>query len=330
MEPKPKQHDEYGHEDLVDTFLKLKHINRNVFSSTHQLPGRKDGHRVYGGQVVGQALMAANNTIDPSFHPHSLHCQFLAPADKSIPIVYEVTRVRDGRSFATRLVQAKQHKSTVFTTSISFQKMEPDSIRHEPEMPNVPPPEECEDVRTLLKRMLDDPRSISPEGKLAVAQYRRVLELPDIFGIKVITPRKYINMPTNRPMKFAIWVRSLTPLGDDEHLHHCVAAFISDVAPVGTPLFANAAAGFRLGMAASLDHSMWIHRPDFRIDNDWVLYETESPIGAASRALIHGKMWTRDGRLVLSTAQEILLREERSLENGDAEEIARRGSLMPT
>ncbi|CAD5231227.1 unnamed protein product [Bursaphelenchus okinawaensis] len=138
-----------------------------------------------------------------------------------------------------------------------------------------------------------------------------------------------VHQCSDEPANEVCWVKSLTPLGDDEHLHHCVAAFISDVAPVGTPLFANAAAGFRLGMAASLDHSMWIHRLDFRIDNDWVLYETESPVAAASRALIHGKMWTRDGRLVLSTAQEILLREDRANENGSVSE-SRKSSLVPT
>lgn len=101
-----------------------------------------------------------------------------------------------------------------------------------------------------------------------------------MFGIKIINPRYYINMPTDQPMKFAIWVKSLTHLGENErHLQHCVAAFISDVAPIGTPLCANSAAGFKLGMAASLDHSMWIHRCDFRIDDDWVLYETESTVG---------------------------------------------------
>ena len=102
-------------------------------------------------------------------------------------------------------------------------------------------------------------------------------------------------------------------LGPGGPVHQCVAAFISDVAPVGTPIAAHAASGFQLGMAASLDHTMWFHRPDFRIDDDWVLYETESTIAAGGRALIHGKMWTRDGRLVLSTAQEILVRGQREI-----------------
>jgi len=223
--------------------------------------------------------------------------------------VYEVIRVRDGRSFCSRIVQAKQHDSTVFTAQISFHVSEPDSISHMTRMPAVPTPNECEDAHAFFQRLLENPESVSPQGKLAAAAYRKILELPRMFGVKIINPRYYINMPTDQPMKFAIWVRSLTRLGDDErHLHHCVAAFISDVAPIGTPLCANSAAGFKLGMAASLDHSMWIHRYNFRIDDDWVLYETESTIGAAGRALIHGKMWTRDGRMILSTAQEILIR----------------------
>jgi acyl-CoA thioesterase II len=135
-------------------------------SSTHQLPRRKDGQRVYGGQVVGQvikhlikstvyfqALMAANATIDHQlFHPHSFHCQFISAADKDTPIIYDVIRVRDGRSFCSRIVQAKQNESTVFTAQISFQKPEPDSICHMAEMPNVPGPEECEDAEAFFKR----------------------------------------------------------------------------------------------------------------------------------------------------------------------------------
>ncbi|KAH7699696.1 Protein F25E2.3, partial [Aphelenchoides avenae] len=226
-------------------------------------------------------------------------------------IVYKVTRVRDGRSFATRLVKAIQNGQTIFTTLISYQVIEPDSIKHQASMPEVPPPDECESSEEFFERLLNKPETVSEAGKRAADAYRRVLDLPHVFGVKIITPKEFIAMPTDRPMKFAIWVRSKTPVGEDEHLHHCVAAFISDVAPVGTPIAANAAAGFRLGMAASLDHSMWIHRPNFRIDEDWMLYETESTVAAAGRALIHGKMWTRDGRLVLSTAQEILVRGER-------------------
>uniref|UniRef100_A0A914CUG9 Peptidase S54 rhomboid domain-containing protein n=1 Tax=Acrobeloides nanus TaxID=290746 RepID=A0A914CUG9_9BILA len=282
-----------------------------VKCSTHQLPGRKDGRRIYGGQVVGQALMAANRTIDQIFHPHSLHCQFIYPADKDRPLIYEVTRVSDGRSFCTRLVKAIQNGKTVFTTLISFQKIEPDSISHSEPMPEVPSPEECESSTEFFNRILNNPDTISKEGIRAVSEYKKVLDMPDLlFSVKMITPRKYIQVPLDRPMKFAIWVKSNALLGDDEHLHHCVAAFISDVAPIGTPLFAHAGAGFKLGMAASLDHTMWIHRPDFRIDEDWVLYETESTIAAGGRALIHGKMWTRDGRMVLSTAQEIVIRGE--------------------
>uniref|UniRef100_A0AC34F5T2 Acyl-CoA thioesterase n=1 Tax=Panagrolaimus sp. ES5 TaxID=591445 RepID=A0AC34F5T2_9BILA len=162
------------------------------------------------------------------------------------------------------------------------------------------------------KILLDHPETVSPEGVLAVDAYRKVLDLPNIFKVKMITPKKYLHAALDKPLKFALWVRSHATIGDDKHLHHCVAAFISDIAPVGTPIVPHAACGFRLGMAASLDHSMWIHHPDFRIDNDWLLYETESTVAAGGRALIHGKMWSRDGRLVLSTAQEIVVRAEKS------------------
>ena len=272
------------------------------------MPGRKDGNRVYGGQVVGQALMAANKTIDPKFHPHSIHCQFIAAGDVSRSLIYDVTRVRDGRSFCSRLVKALQNGNIIFTTIISFQVMEKGSLSHQTPMPDVPNPDECEDSQDFFKRLIENPETVSPEGVLAVDAYKKVLDLPNVFKVKFINPREYLHLPLDQPQKFAIWVKSNTNIGSDEHLHHCVAAFISDVAPVGTPIVANASHGFRLGMAASLDHSMWIHHPDFHVDDDWLLYETESSIAAGGRALIHGKMWTRDGRMVLSTAQEIVVR----------------------
>ncbi|CAI4227366.1 unnamed protein product [Auanema sp. JU1783] len=294
--------------DLLDTFLKLEELDTDLYRSTHQLRGRKAHNRVYGGQVVGQALMAANRTVDKGLFAHSLHCYFIQQADAERPLVYEVSRVRDGRSFSTRLVKARQNGQTVCTCSVSYQKMEEDSISHQQQIPSVPPPEDCEDSKDFMNRLINNPATVSEQGKRAVAAYQQILDIPKTFQVRLITPQKYVQVPLNQPMKFACWVKNNTEIGDDEQLHHCVAAFISDVAPVGTPIAAHAAAGFKLGMAASLDHTMWFHRPDFKIDNDWVLYETESTIAAGGRALIHGKMWTRDGRLVLSTAQEILVR----------------------
>ncbi|KAI6231586.1 Ribosomal protein L37/S30 family-containing protein [Aphelenchoides besseyi] len=308
----PQMSENFTHDDLLKTFLKLKSLGDDKFCSTHQLPGKKGGRRVYGGQVVGQALMAANATAPPGFHCHSLHCNFLAAADKDIPINYTVIRARDGRSFCSRLVQAHQKDSCVFTAQISFHVEEADSICHSPEMPKLTAPEECESSTAFFKRLIDNPDSVSEGGKKAAEAYRQILHLPEVFDVRIITPREFVHMPTNRPMKFALWVRCNAKMGDANfRVHHCIAAFISDCAPVGTPICANAAAGFQLGMAASLDHSMWIHRQSFRMDEDWLLYETESTVGAGGRALIHGRMWTRKGELVLSTAQEILVRGER-------------------
>ncbi|KAI6180455.1 Rom-5 [Aphelenchoides besseyi] len=307
----PQMSENFTHDDLLKTFLKLKSLGNDKFCSTHQLPGKKNGRRVYGGQVVGQALMAANATAPPGFHCHSLHCNFLAAADKDIPINYTVIRARDGRSFCSRLVQAHQKDTCVFTAQISFHVEEADSISHSPEMPKLPPPEDCESSTAFFQRLIENPDSVSEGGKKAAEAYRQILHLPELFDVRIIKPREFVHMPTNRPMKFAIWVRCNAEMGDANfRVHHCIAAFISDCAPVGTPICANAAAGFQLGMAASLDHSMWIHRQSFRMDQDWLLYETESTVGAGGRALIHGRMWAR-GELVLSTAQEILVRGER-------------------
>ncbi|KAI6204627.1 Rom-5 [Aphelenchoides besseyi] len=288
----PQMSENFTHDDLLKTFLKLKSLGDDKFWI--------------------QALMAANATAPPGFHCHSLHCNFLAAADKDIPINYTVIRARDGRSFCSRLVQAHQKDSCVFTAQISFHVEEADSICHSPEMPKLTAPEECESSTAFFKRLIDNPDSVSEGGKKAAEAYRQILHLPEVFDVRIITPREFVHMPTNRPMKFALWVRCNAKMGDANfRVHHCIAAFISDCAPVGTPICANAAAGFQLGMAASLDHSMWIHRQSFRMDEDWLLYETESTVGAGGRALIHGRMWTRKGELVLSTAQEILVRGER-------------------
>ncbi|CAJ0962258.1 unnamed protein product, partial [Mesorhabditis belari] len=297
--------------DLLNTFLDLEELDTDLYRSTHQLRGRKAHNRVYGGQVVGQALMAAHRTIDSEFKAHSLHCNFLYAADADRPLLYQVSRIRDGRSFATRLVRAKQGGRAIFSSSISFQKIEPDSITHQQRIPDVPPPEECEDAQDFLRRLIADPKTVSVEGQRAAEAYQQVLDFPKTFRIKFIKPRAYVQGALDEPMKFAVWVKNNALLGEVEHIHHCVAAFISDIAPIGTPIAIHAAKGFRLGMAASLDHSMWIHHHDFKIDDDWVLYETESTIAAACRALIHGKMWTRDGRMVLSSTQEILIRGQR-------------------
>uniref|UniRef100_A0A914PDS5 Acyl-CoA thioesterase-like N-terminal HotDog domain-containing protein n=1 Tax=Panagrolaimus davidi TaxID=227884 RepID=A0A914PDS5_9BILA len=139
-------------DELLKTFLNLEEIDVNIYRSTHLLPGRKDGRRVYGGQVVGQALMAANNTISSEFHPHSLHCQFIAPGDISRPIIYDVTRIRDGKSFCSRLVKALQNGTIIFTMIISFHISEPDSIKHQEPIPELSPPDECEDATDFFKR----------------------------------------------------------------------------------------------------------------------------------------------------------------------------------
>jgi acyl-CoA thioesterase-2 len=176
---------------------------------------------------------------------------------------------------------------------------------------DIPPPDECDDASVFIERYFNNPQALSAEGRLALEAYRKVLDFPTTFDIKIVNARKNIQVDIGGPLKSQVWIKARQLLGPNASLHHCVAAFISDITPIGTPIGAHAGTGFQLGMAASLDHSMWLHRPDRLRMDEWVFYETISTAAAGARALIHGQMWSRDGLLLLSTSQEILVRAQR-------------------
>ena len=275
-------------DDLVD-LLDLEPIEVNIFRG---ISPKEDRQRVFGGQVAGQALVAAGRTVSAGT-VHSLHAYFLRPGDPSVPILYEVDRIRDGRSFTTRRVVAIQHGHAIFNLSASFHVREA-GFDHQLPMPPVPEPET---LPTFAERM-------APWRERLGDWYTRPRPI-DTRHVDVLPADRKRPLPPHQ----LVWFRADGKLPDDPLLHACVVAYASDLTLLDTTTLPHDVSGFedhgRL-MMASLDHAMWFHRP-FRAD-DWLLYDQKSPTVAGARGFARGSIYTRDGRLVVSVAQEGLVR----------------------
>ena len=271
--------------------LELERIEDRIFRGESRDLG---GARVFGGQVLGQALTAASYTVEGR-QVHSLHAYFLVAGDVNAPIVYEVEAARDGKSFSNRRVVAIQHGQPIFNMTASFQVPE-EGLSHEAAMPNVPGPEGLADVRELP----DDVLAKVPEKMRRFLTHERPFEFRPVEPIHVIAP------PRAAPVRH-IWVKTVDALPDNADLHRNVLAYVSDYQLVSTATLPHGI-HFAEGnvQLASLDHAMWFHRP-FRVD-DWLLYAMESPNASGARGLARGQIYSRDGRLVASTAQEGVVR----------------------
>lgn len=271
--------------------LELERIEDNIFRGESRDIGSS---RVFGGQVLGQALTAASYTVDGR-EAHSLHAYFLRPGDVEAPIVYDVDRARDGGSFSNRRVVAIQHGRPIFNMAASFQRPE-QGIDHQDTIPDVPGPDGLEDIRELDDELLEQ----VPE------KIRRFLAHERPFEIRSIEPMQLFSPERMAPQRH-LWVRAIDALPDDPHLHRNLLAYLSDYQLVATSTLPH---GIRFEhgnvQLASLDHAMWFHRP-FRLD-DWLLYSMASPNACGARGLAFGQLFTREGRLVASTAQEGLVR----------------------
>ncbi len=249
--------------------------------------------RIFGGQVAGQALVAAGRTVPADRFVHSLHAYFLRPGDPRIPVLYEVDRIRDGRSFTTRRVVGIQHGKAIFNLAASFQLVET-GIEHQSEMPEVPAPED-------LLRLEDRMRPYADE---LGGWYTR----PRPVDVRYVgdPPRVAKDTGYRRPSS-QVWMRADGTLPDDPLVHVCAVTFASDMTLLDSTLLNHGLAwGTGDVLGASLDHAMWFHRP-FRAD-EWWLYDQESPWTGASRGLSRGSIYTRDGVLAVSVVQEGLLR----------------------
>jgi acyl-CoA thioesterase-2 len=251
--------------------------------------------RVFGGQVIGQALVAAYRTVNSRI-AHSLHGYFLRPGDPAVPIIYNVDRIRDGGSFSTRRVVAIQHGQPIFSMAASFHKPE-EGLCHQMQMPEVPPPEELPSEAELKACLID---RVPPQVK-AYWDHERPIEIRPVDLSRYLSPEK-------RAPSQQVWIKATGTLGDDLALNQCVLAYASDFTLLDTALIAHGR--FVLDpklMLASLDHAIWFHR-SFRAD-DWLLYAQDSPSSGGGRAFCRGTLFTRSGELVASTAQEGMVRE---------------------
>ncbi|GHC74011.1 acyl-CoA thioesterase [Limoniibacter endophyticus] len=250
--------------------------------------------RVFGGQVIGQALLAAQRTVEQERLVHSLHCYFMRPGDPNVPILYAVDRIRDGKSFTTRRVVASQRGDAIFSLEASFQAHE-QGLEHQVDLPSgIPQPEELLSLRQMLERMDNVPEPIRRYFKRD-----RPLELRPVF------PEHYTSTEKLPPVQH-VWVKMQEPV-EDPRIQSAALAYLSDMTLLDTATFPHGGGVFdpRLQMA-SLDHAMWFHRQD-RLD-DWILYTQDSPWAGSSRGFTRGALYTRAGLLIASTVQEGLMR----------------------
>ncbi|PIA49420.1 hypothetical protein AQUCO_01300319v1 [Aquilegia coerulea] len=284
---------------MLEHILQLDPIEVNTFRG-FTLPDAPKFAQVFGGQFIGQALAAASKTVDSLKFVHSLHSYFLLAGDLNMPIMYQVHRLRDGNSFATRRVDATQKGNIVFTLLASFQKEEQGFDHQEVKMPYVPAPELLLSMEELREKRLTDPH-LPREYRNKVASKKFI---PWPVEIKFCEPNNHTNQ-TKTPPSLKYWFRARGKLSDDQALHRCVVAYISDLIMLSVSLNPHRRRGLKT-MSLSLDHSMWFHR-SFRAD-EWLLYVIDSPSSSNARGFCTGRMFNRNGELLVSLTQEGLIR----------------------
>ena len=277
-------------EELLDIFDLLK-SDEDSWTGRNQNTGRQ---RIFGGQVLGQALVAAWKTIG-AWMPHSLHAYFLRPGNPAIPVRYQVHRIRDGKSFATRRIVAFQNECPIFNMSISFQ-IEEKGFEHQEQMPKIKGPEGLESELERARRLKD----LLPES----LRYKLTCERP--VEIRVVNPINYFQPEKQDPVNYS-WIKTISPMPDDPMLHFCMLAYVSDFCLIEACMMPHGVSCAQEYMQiASLDHAMWFHQP-FRLD-EWLLYKTQSPVSGGARGLNFGTFYRQDGTRVATVVQEALIR----------------------
>ena len=269
--------------------LDLEVLDKNLFRGRQS---DTDRQRVFGGQVAAQALVAGVRTVDEEYVVHSLHSYFLRPGDTTVPIIYDVEALRDGRSFATRRVVARQHGRPIYYQTANFQKPE-DGLEHQDVMPDVIPPEEGLDMVALMKDAgNEDADALAKEWAALDARY-------------IGNSLHGLTDDERRPSRARMWIRVQEGIGDDPRVQLAAFTYASDMSLLGATLAAHDRRPPEIQMA-SLDHTIWFHRP-FRAD-EWWLYDQHSPAAQGGRGLAFAEVYTQDGTLVASVAQEGLIR----------------------
>ncbi|XP_034724418.1 acyl-coenzyme A thioesterase 8 [Etheostoma cragini] len=283
---------------LVTSVLNLEKLDVDLYRGRHHWVPRSQ--RLFGGQIIGQALVAAAKSVNDNLYAHSLHCYFVRAGDPKVPVLYQVERTRDGRSFTVRSVKAIQHGQPILICQASFHMLQPSPLQHQFTMPVVPKPEDLLTVEELIHLYLSKP-DIGEKSKQGL---NKLLANEVPIEIKPINPPHFYRLAAREP-KMLFWVRARGYIGEGNmKLHCCVAAYVSDFAFLGTALLPYP--DYRAQFAASLDHAMWFHST-FRSD-EWMLYECESPWAGGSRGLVQGRLWRGDGVLAASCSQEGVLR----------------------
>ncbi len=276
----------------VIELLDLDYIEQNHYMATSPNEGWQ---RVYGGQVIGQALVAASRTVAEDRHAHSLHGYFLRAGDTSIPILYKVDRIRDGRSFTTRRVVAIQRGQPIFSMSISFQVQEA-GLEHQFPPPSAPDPD----------TLMDENELRAEQAKHWPEEYRDTYSMSSAIQIRPVAPADLLH-PVAQPPEQMVWMKTRERLPDDQRLHQCALAYLSDWSLLDTATLPHAISFLQDNVQmASLDHAMWFHRP-FRAD-EWLLYVQDSPSSSGARGFNRGLIYNRAGELVASSTQEGLMR----------------------
>ncbi len=278
--------------DQLVSLLSMETIEENLFRGASQDLGFR---QLFGGQVLGQALSAASQTVDSERQANSLHGYFLRAGDAKKPVIYQVERVRDGGSFSTRRVTAIQNGQTIFTCSASFHQQE-EGFRHQTEMPDVPQPEDLIPEEELSPRLA---KALSQEKREKMLRAKAIETRP----VQVLDP---LHPALSAPIK-QVWFKAAGVLPSSPALHKYLLAYASDFGLLTTSLLPHGASIWQPHMqVASLDHSIWFHE-EVCLD-DWLLYSMDSPWAGNSRGFARGSIYTRDGRLVASVAQEGLTR----------------------
>jgi acyl-CoA thioesterase-2 len=272
--------------------LTVEEIDTDIYRGP-RLPGGVG--RVFGGQVIAQALVAANLSVDPEFFAHSLHAYFMRPGNENYPIIYRIERDRDGRSFSTRRIIALQKGKPILNMAANFQRPE-EGLAHQFDMPDVPPPEELVSDADYWKEHIED---VPEMYRKRVLRQRAIEQRP-------VTRRSPMQSEPTDP-RTATWFRAVAPLGEDQRLHQAVLAYASDMTLLGTSTLKHGISWLKDPLQmASLDHALWLHE-EIQAD-EWLLYATESPWTGHARGFNTGQIFSRDGRLVASVAQEGLMR----------------------
>nr|CDJ82438.1 Acyl-CoA thioesterase domain containing protein [Haemonchus contortus] len=311
--PSPSMSEDFEH--YAKRYFIFEEAEPDVFRTSNLVTFRQGSSKAaYGGLIFAQALAAAENTVDETLKPHAMHSFFILCVDTSVPVQYHVRRVRDGRSFCTRTVEAMQNGKIVFVLQVSFHKLEGDAVVHQDTMPDVPSWRELKSMTDLVPWLMTEITEgriqVKPVVEKRLKNYdNRASQDRELFEIRPTDAERHLGFgEMNHPTRtFYSWFKSKGSLGDCEKLHRYLVAYTTDATMGGSAYRPHLVNDFSPTMLFSLDHNVWMHKHEMRADQ-WMLFENTSTVAGRGRAFTTGKLWSEDGILLLSCTQEVVLR----------------------